>query len=132
MHFGISAYRISISCLRSRRPPSTRCCYISRSLWRFNDCFTCVTVHDCTSKSPGSAGYPLSASLLRRKLVDGILNQVKSQYYKYAVSDLKIAHRYAVDVKNWEAFQNHEQYVGNLKSRQGRKNAFWHRVKDGS
>ncbi len=77
------------------------------------------------SKNLSTAGYPLSACLLRRKLVNGIINRGQSKYYKYAASDLKISQRYAESVNDWQGIPEHNEYMALLKSRHSRKAAFW-------
>ncbi|MCX7124331.1 MAG: hypothetical protein NTU49_00975, partial [Gammaproteobacteria bacterium] len=82
------------------------------------------------SKTLSASGFSLSACLLRRKLIDGILNRAISKYYKYAVSDLNLSAAYAKEVQDWKSFQNHDQYMENLRKNHGRKSAFWAQVKE--
>ena len=77
------------------------------------------------SKALAAAGYPLSACLLRRKLITGILEKAQSKYYKYAISDFKIAQRYAEQVTNWHEFSNQQNYIAMLKKAHPKKHAFW-------
>lgn len=37
---------------------------------------------------------------------------------------------YAKEVQDWKSFQNHVQYIENLRKNHGRKSAFWTQVKD--
>lgn len=89
-----------------------------------------LSEHDYTfyrplSKNLATAGYPLSGCLLRRKLVNGIINRGQSKYYKYAASDLKISQRYAESVNDWQEIPEHNKYISLLKSKHCRKTAFW-------
>lgn len=77
------------------------------------------------SKTLASAGYPLAACLLRRKLIDSILERATSKYYKYAISDLKIAGDYSANINDWLTYPTHTQYLENLKKDHGRKQSFW-------
>lgn len=77
------------------------------------------------SKTLAQAGFNLSACLLRRKLIDGILNKALSKYYRYAVSDLNIATRLAQSIQDWHGFPDQTHYVTALRERHGRKKAFW-------
>lgn len=81
------------------------------------------------SKALATAGYPLSATLLRRKLIDGVLNKAISKYYKYAVADLSISQRLAKEITQWHQFQTHSTYMENLETKHKRKSAFWSKVK---
>jgi hypothetical protein len=83
------------------------------------------------SKTLASAGYFVSASLLRRKLIHGILNKAQSKHYKYAVSDLNIARRFSKEITDWGNFETHAQYIEELKTLHKRKSAFWSKVGDG-
>jgi len=95
--------------------------------------YVSLSVHDYylyrpLSKTLATARYPLAACLLRRQLIDGILGRAQSKYYRYAVSDLKIAKRYAEQVNDWQGMLNHDGYMDGLKSDHGRKSAFWSKV----
>lgn len=80
------------------------------------------------SKTLANAGFPLSACILRRKLIDGILSGAKSKYYKYAVSDLKLSKDYSGAVQNWCGFKNYDEHYKTLKEQHARKIAFWSKV----
>ncbi len=71
--------------------------------------------------------YPLSAVLLRRRLVDAILAKGNSKYYGYAVTDLRQADRLGRMVRDWQAIEDQSQYLIQLKVRHGKKSAFWSR-----
>ncbi len=80
------------------------------------------------SKTLANAGFPLSACILRRKLIDGILSGAKSKYYKYAVSDLKLSKNYADAVTDWCGFKTYDEYFDTLKEQHVRKSAFWSKL----
>ncbi len=80
------------------------------------------------SKNLVLAGFPLSACLLRRKLIEGVLNRAISKYYKYAISDLNLAAKYAESVIDWLEFDPHNKFVEQLKASHGRKSAFWSKI----
>ncbi|TQV81169.1 hypothetical protein FKG94_08660 [Exilibacterium tricleocarpae] len=77
------------------------------------------------SKTLANTGYYLAACILRRTLVDGTLGRALSTHYRYAVSDLKLASRYAGQVTDWQSFPTQAEYMINLKETHGRKKAFW-------
>jgi|GEM_PF-4774313 len=77
------------------------------------------------SKTLATAGHPLAACLLRRKLIDNILARALAKYYKYAISDLKLAGDFSNNVKNWFEHLTHTQYLEKLKKDHPRKQAFW-------
>lgn len=91
-------------------------------------CETSYYFYRPLAKALATAGYPLSATLLRRKLVDGVLGKAISKYYKYAVSDLSIAKRLAKDITDWHQFQTHAQYMAALEDQHKRKSAFWSKM----
>ena len=70
-------------------------------------------------------GKALIASLLRRKLVESILEKAQSKYYRYAASDYKLAGDYAKNVDNWHGHCNHMQFIEDLKQKHPRKRSFW-------
>jgi len=70
-------------------------------------------------------GKALIASLLRRKLVENILEKTQSKYYGYAASDYKPAGDYAKNVTDWQGHYNHEQFIEALKQKHLRNRSFW-------
>jgi hypothetical protein len=52
----------------------------------------------------------LMASLLRRKLIEGVLSKAKSKYYKYDTSDYKICDDYSTHVIEWKGFPTHHAF----------------------
>lgn len=73
-------------------------------------------------------GKALSATLLRRMLVDRVLAKSNSRYYRYAVSDLKKANEFSSGVSDWRNFANQQQYLESLLENHHLKYAFWHQV----
>lgn len=73
--------------------------------------------------------FDLAACILRRKLIEGVLEKGLSKYYNYAVSDLSCAMKYADKINTWQSFMSHEEYMLFLKQHHGRKTAFWNKVK---
>ena len=69
-------------------------------------------------------GKALIASLLRRKLVESILEKAQSKYYRYAASDYKLAGDYAKNVTDWQGYYNHEKFIEALKQKHSRKRSF--------
>ena len=74
--------------------------------------------------------FPLSAVLLRRRLIDAILEKANSKYYGYAVSDLRQAERISRMVKDWQGNDDHEHFLQQLRTRHGKKSSFWARLHD--
>jgi hypothetical protein len=77
------------------------------------------------SKTLDANNQSLAAVILRRDLVDGVLARAQSKYYKYAISDIKLARDYAAKVTDWQDIKSHNEYVAELKQQHGRKSAFW-------
>jgi hypothetical protein len=71
--------------------------------------------------------FPLSALLLRRRLVDAALEKGQTKYYGYAVSDLKHADLLSRLVTDWGDIEDQKQYLARLWAKHGRKSSFWSR-----
>jgi hypothetical protein len=69
--------------------------------------------------------FPLPAVLLRRRLVEATLEKGNSKYYKFAIDDLKQAGRVSLKVKDWKGLDDQAQFILRLKTRHGKKTAFW-------
>ena len=82
------------------------------------------------SKRLAANGYGLAATVLRRSLVEGILNKAQSKYYKYAISDLKLAKDYSHHVTDWRGIVDHTTFVDELRHAHPRKMAFWTQIDD--
>ena len=72
-------------------------------------------------------GFPLSAVLLRRKLVEDNLMQARSANYKYAVSDLKKSLDYMehLSAEHQQLIPSTLEYITALHEKHQRKYAFW-------
>jgi hypothetical protein len=70
----------------------------------------------------------LAATLIRRELVNDVLATAKSQYYDYAVSDLKLAMDYGHEVVDWKDFLDNSKYLTELQTKHGKKHSFWNRI----
>ena len=86
------------------------------------------TAYRKLSTTLAQQGKGLAATLLRRVLIEHILNQAQSKYYQYAASDLKKAHDYAQTVTDWQGFLTHPAFMQALQTQHARKHAFWSRV----
>ena len=77
-------------------------------------------------------GFPLSAVLLRRKLVEDNLMQARSANYKYAVSDLKKSLDYMehLSVEHQQLIPSTLEYITALHEKHQRKYAFWNACVD--
>lgn len=74
--------------------------------------------------------YSLASCILRRKLVEGVLEKAQSKYYNYAVSDYSCAKKYAEKVDDWLNFDNHANYLAALRQNHGRKPSFWSKMRE--
>ena len=74
-----------------------------------------------------AADFPLAAVLLRRCLVDAILEKGQSKYYRYAIEDLMQADILSRMVKDWHNIEPQEHYLSRLRNRHGKKSSFWSR-----
>lgn len=72
-------------------------------------------------------GFPISAILIRRKLVESTLMQAKSTYYKYAVSDLKKSIDFTEMVKEQDQnlVASTADFIHAINVQHGRKYSFW-------
>jgi hypothetical protein len=80
------------------------------------------------SKTLAANAKYLAATLIRRELVNDVLATAKSQYYHYAVSDLKLAMDYGLQVIDWQNFSNNKEYLTKLQTNHGKKYSFWGRI----
>ncbi|MGR5299225.1 DUF6880 family protein [Vibrio mediterranei] len=68
---------------------------------------------------------PLAAVLMRRLLVNQVLDSARSKHYRYAISDLSQAEKFSVLVTNWGNHLTHQDYLTFLKEQHSRKYSFW-------
>ncbi|MDR3180006.1 MAG: hypothetical protein LBT70_03855 [Holosporaceae bacterium] len=69
--------------------------------------------------------YPLSATLLYRKLIAYIMDGAKSRYYDYAVKDLMACEELSRRICEYKAFKSHEEYFSEFQEKHKKKSAFW-------
>lgn len=70
-------------------------------------------------------GKHLIATLLRRRLVNNVLDHARSKSYRYAASDLKLAGDFAAHVNDWRKYPSHADFLQQLRAKHSRKMAFW-------
>lgn len=69
--------------------------------------------------------HPAGAVLLYRVLTEAVLSAGKSQYYRYAIGDLREATLLAEGVDDWKGIEPHESFLGRLRAEHSRKWSFW-------
>lgn len=69
--------------------------------------------------------HPAGAILLYRVLVEAVLNAGKSQYYRYAIGDLREATLLAEGIADWKGLEDDETFMERLRAKHGRKWSFW-------
>lgn len=77
------------------------------------------------SKHLAQSGFPLAAVLLRRVIINEILDAARAKVYQYAVSDLKLSNQFSEQVSDWQGFQTQHQFMEKLKADHWRKHKFW-------
>ena len=80
------------------------------------------------SKTLATNAQYLAATIIRRELVNNVLATAKSQYYDYAVSDLKLAMDYGQQVIDWCGYLTNQEYLTELQTKHGKKYSFWSRI----
>ena len=70
-------------------------------------------------------GYAITATRLRRILVEDAIHQAKSKYYSYAASDMKKAIDYSEDLEESPQLPGTETYFRTLYEKHKRKTALW-------
>ncbi|OGW49648.1 MAG: hypothetical protein A2Z50_04305 [Nitrospirae bacterium RBG_19FT_COMBO_42_15] len=93
--------------------------------WKELDGDTYSTLRPAAEKL--AADFPLAAVLLRRCLVDAILEKGQSKHYRYAIEDLMQADILSRMVKDWHYIETQEHYLSRLRDRHGKKSSFWSR-----
>jgi hypothetical protein len=71
--------------------------------------------------------HPLSATLLRRAMIEDTLDGSKSTRYKHAARHLLECQSLAAGMKDFGQFETHEAFVSRLRAKHGRKTGFWGR-----
>ena len=73
--------------------------------------------------------YPLAATVLRRAMIDYVLNENKATRYRHAARHLLECESQAGSIADYGKFPTHEAYVSELKKTHSRKIAFWSLLK---
>lgn len=74
------------------------------------------------------ASYPLSATLMRRAMIQDTLDGAKSKRYRYAARHLAQCQSCHPAIDDYGSFPTHAQFVEALKQKHGRKYGFWQLV----
>ena len=69
--------------------------------------------------------HPAGAILLYRLLTEAVLRAGKSQYYRYAIGDLRQATLLAEGGVDWKEIEDHDSFMARLHDQHGRKWSFW-------
>jgi hypothetical protein len=69
--------------------------------------------------------HPLAATLLLRAMIDFSLDQARSSRYRHASRHLLECASLASSIPDFGKFETHLAFVGRLRSKHGRKTAFW-------
>ena len=74
--------------------------------------------------------HPLAATVIRRHMIDSVLERAASPSYGYAAKNLAACAQLAADI-DWTAskWPSHAEYLADLIDRHRRKDGFWSRVK---
>jgi hypothetical protein len=71
------------------------------------------------------AEYPLSATLMRRSMIEDTLNGAKHKRYRYAAKHLAECAASDAAIADYGNFPSHEQFLATLKADHSRKHGFW-------
>ena len=71
------------------------------------------------------ADHPLSTTLICRALIDYTLDKAKPTRYRHAARHLLTCERLSKLLPTDNGIEDHEAYVGELRTRHGRKSSFW-------
>jgi hypothetical protein len=72
-----------------------------------------------------ASDYPLSATLILRKLIDDSLDNAKSSRYKHTAKHLAECNILSQYIQDYKEYDSHNDYVKNLKNTHGKKYSFW-------
>jgi hypothetical protein len=75
--------------------------------------------------------HPLAATILRRAMIDYVLNHTKASRYRHAARHLLECEGQQGSIADYGQFPAHGAYVNQLKQVHARKTAFWSLVKSG-
>ena len=71
------------------------------------------------------AKYPLAATLLHRRLAEGVLRRAASRYYKYAALDVRACESLSPMLPLGSEVEAHADFMTRLKREHSRKVGFW-------
>jgi hypothetical protein len=74
--------------------------------------------------------YPLAAVLLRRALIDVTLRKARATRYKHAARHVREIDSLNSQIKDYESFETHEQFMARLREMHPRKTGFWPLLQD--
>jgi hypothetical protein len=69
--------------------------------------------------------YPLASVIMLRAMIDFTLDRTRAGRYKHAARHLGDAGRLSARIEDHGAFQPHEEYVANIRSKHRNKSGFW-------
>ena len=72
--------------------------------------------------------HPLSATLLRRAMIEDTLDGAKSTRYRHAARHLLECQSLTAALKDFREFETHEDFVSRLRAKHSRKTGFWSQV----
>ena len=72
--------------------------------------------------------HPLAATLLRRAMIDFALDRARVKRYRHAARHFRQCASAATVIEDFGGFETHETFERRLKSKHGRKSAFWDQV----
>jgi hypothetical protein len=76
------------------------------------------------------AKYPLAAVLLRRALIEVTLHKGRATRYKHAARHVREIDSLNSQIKDYEKFETHEQFMERLRKVHARKTGFWPLLQD--
>jgi hypothetical protein len=74
--------------------------------------------------------YPLAAVLLRRALIEVTLRKARATRYKHAARHVREIDSLNSQIRDYENFETHDQFMERLRKTHPRKTGFWPRLRD--
>jgi hypothetical protein len=74
--------------------------------------------------------YPLAAVLLRRALIEVTLRKARATRYKHAARHVREIDRLNSQIRDYENFETHDQFMERLRKTHPRKTGFWPLLRD--
>jgi hypothetical protein len=72
--------------------------------------------------------HPLAATLLRRAMIEDILNGAKYKRYRHAARHMLECQALDPSIEDYAAFETHDAFVNRIRGKHGRKSGFWSHV----